>query len=140
MKINLFGEKNISIIIEDKKSLVAYSNQTNDYSCSHPEINGYHVPVEFDETITQKFLSYGYAGDGHGLDKCFYDDAPETMKQLCEYVWGNYIFELDENKLHKNTESWVFLVAEKNKSVRDCGIIQGFPDKINAVLTWPNSG
>ena len=139
MKINLWAENIVSIVIEDKNSPVIYSNQTNGYACSHPEIKGYLIPVEFNEHLSQKFLSNEYVGNGWELDKGFYEDVPEIMKQLCEYFCDNYIFELDENKMEKNTESWVFLVGKRNKPDSYTGIIQGFPDIFTAVLTWPNS-
>jgi hypothetical protein len=138
MKINLWVESGVSIIIEDEKSPVVYSNQTNGYFCSHPEIKGYLVLVEFTGSIAQKFLCRKYAGSGYELDKSFYDDVPEIMKQLNDFC-GNYVFELDESKIDKNTESWVHLVGKRNRPDSDCEIIQGFPDLFTAVLTWPNS-
>ena len=138
MKINLWIESGVSIIIEDEKSPVVYSNQTNGYYCSHPEIKGYLVPVEFTESIAQKFLCQKYAGSGYELDNSFYDDVPEIMKQLNDFC-GNYTFELDESKSGENTESWVHLVGKRNRLDSDGEIIQGFPDSFTAVLTWPNS-
>jgi len=116
MLIELWNlRKVISIIIEDKNSPIGYSNQTNGYACSHPGISGYLIPVELDEKISQKFLNYGYAGNGWELDNSFYEDASDIMEQLKKYFCNIYIFELDESKLINNTESWVYLVGKKNK-------------------------
>jgi hypothetical protein len=140
MKINLWAVENIvSIIIEDEKSPVVYSNQTNGYACSHPEIKGYLIPVEFNENISQKFFCHKYAGNGWKLDKSFYDDVPEIIKQLFYYFCEYYTFELNESKIDKNAESWVFLIGKRNKPDSYSGILEGFPDVFTAVLTWPNS-
>ena len=140
MKINLWAIENIvSIIIEDEKSPVTYSNQTNGYVCSHPEIKGYLIPVEFNENISKKFMNHEYAGNGWVLDKSLYDDVPEIMRQLFYYFCENYIFELNSSKIDKNTESWVYLEAKRIKPDNYSGILEGFPDLFFAVLTWPNS-
>ena len=113
MCINLWAtENNISIIIEDDNSPIRYSNQTNGHACHHPEVKGYLVPIEFKGSIAEKFLNFGYAGNGWELDKSFYD-VPEIMKQLTDYFCDEYVFELNGSKIDKNTESWIHLTAEK---------------------------
>ena len=138
MKINLWVESIVAIIVEDEKSPATYSNQTNGHACSHPEINGYLVPVEFKGSIAQKFLNLGYAGSGWELDNSFYDDVPEILNQLKEF-FRNYVFELDESKIKENTEAWVHLVGKRDKPDHYSDIIQGFPDTFAAILTWANS-
>jgi len=139
MKINLFAVTSIvSIIFEDQKSPVTYSNQTCGLACDHPEIKGYLVPIEFRGYIFRNFMTHEYASRWD-LDDSFYDDVPEIMRQLKDFFREDYIFELDQNKIDENTEAWIHLVCKRNKPASGCSIIEGFPDKFSAVLTWPNS-
>jgi hypothetical protein len=143
VKINLWGIENIALlIIENENSPVKYSNQTNGYACSHPEIRGYLIPIEFKGNILNKFLNFGYKGSGWELDISFYDDVPEIIKQLNDYFGEKYNFELDKSKIENNTESWIHLIGRQNESNKPenvFDIIQEFPNKFNAILTWPNS-
>lgn len=141
MQINLWAAENTaSLIIEDENSPVTYSNQTNGYACSHPEVNGYLVPVEFKGGVAEKFVNEGYAGNGWELDSSFYDDIPQIFEQLGDYFCDEYSFELDESRKGKNTETWVHITAKRVKPAQKYhGIIQGFPDIFTAILTWLNS-
>lgn len=141
MLINLWAVENTAaIIIEDENSPVTYSNQTNGTFCSHPEVKGYLVPVEFKGRILVKFMSAWSAGGGWDTDESFYDDAPQIMNQLNEYFYEDYLFELDKSKIDKNTEAWVHLIGKRNTiESRGTAILQGFPDTFNAILTWANS-
>ncbi|MCL1806792.1 MAG: DUF1902 domain-containing protein [Oscillospiraceae bacterium] len=140
MQINLWSAENtVSIIIKDETSPVTYSNQTNGLACDHPKAKGYLVPVEFRGRILVKFISTFGAGYGWEPNESFYDDVPQIMKQLNDY-FCDYVFELDESKMSENTESWVHLIGRRNKPESNHrGILQGFPDTFNAILTWPNS-
>jgi hypothetical protein len=141
MLINLWAIENMaSIIIVDEKSPIIYKAQTNGCACSHPEIKGYLVPVEFKGNISEKFLNEKYSGSGWELDESFYGDVPEIMKQLQDYFCEEYAFWFDDNKRDKNTESWVYLTGKRIRPAKKYqGILEGFRDTFDAVLTWPNS-
>jgi len=140
MQIDLWGMENtIGLIIEDKISPVIYSNQAGGYSCLHPEVRGYFVPVEFKGCILAKFMNEQYT-TGWVLNESFYDDIPEIMKQLYDYFCEHYSFELDQSKIDKNIEAWVYLIAKREVvESRYSGILQGFPETFTAILTWSNS-
>jgi hypothetical protein len=140
MRINLWAAENTaSIIIEDEKSPIIYSNQAGGLACSHPETKGYLIPVEFRGRILVKFMNSRYAM-GWDIDDSFYDDIPEIMKQLSDYFYDDYSFELDQSKADKNIESWVYLIAKRiTAKQKHHGLIQGFPETFTAILTWPNS-
>jgi hypothetical protein len=96
--------------------------------------------VQFKGIIAEKFIDCGYAGSGWELDKSFYDDVPEIIKQLNDYFCDDYIFELDESKIEENTEAWIYLAAKRiTPEKRHHGILRAFPDTFTAILTWPNS-
>jgi outer membrane receptor for ferric coprogen and ferric-rhodotorulic acid len=141
MKVALFPiEKGIFLIIEDKNSSVIYTNQTNGYACSHPEMKGIFVPVEFQSNIQDKFVNDAYMGSDWALDSDkFKQDIPKILSQLNEYFSDEYLFELDADKTTKNTESWVYLNAKRSRSDSIPDILSNFPDELKAVLTWPNS-
>ena len=134
-------ENAIFLIILDDKSPVSYCNQTNGYRCHHPIAKGYLVPIEFKDDLYQKFIGKSYSGDGWDMDNAFYDEVGEVLEQLREYFFNLYAFKLDEEKKSENTEAWVYLIVERQDFDKDKfeGIIEGFPDKFNAILTWPNS-
>jgi hypothetical protein len=141
MTVALFPiETGVFLIIEDKNSPVIYTNQTNGYACSHPEMKGILVPVEFQSDIQDKFVNDAYMGSGWALDSDeFKQDIPKILSQLNEYFADAYLFELDADKTMKNTESWVCLKAKRSRSDTITDILSDFPDEIKAVLTWPNS-
>jgi hypothetical protein len=141
MTVALFPiEKGVFLIIEDKNSPVMYTNQTNGYACSHPEMKGILVPVEFQSDIQDKFINDVYMGSGWALDSDeFQADIPKILSQLNEYFSDEYLFELDTDKTTKNTESWVYLHAKRSRSDTIIDILSDFPDELKAVLTWPNS-
>ena len=105
----------------------------------HSEIRGYFIPVEFKRYILEKFLNEHYT-TGWVLNDSFYNDIPEIMDQLSNYFCEHYSFELDQSKIDKNIEAWVYLIAKKEiVEPRYSGILQGFPETFNAILTWSNS-
>jgi len=94
--INLWAIDNmVPIIIEDEKSTMRYSNQTNGHACYHPEIVGYLVPVGFKGVILEKFMNFGDEGSGWELDESFYNDIPEILKQLNDYFFRTCIHEIE---------------------------------------------
>ena len=86
MIIELWALENvISIIIEDKKSPIVYSNQTNGYACNHPGIKGYLIPIEFDEDISQNIYVYFFIHTWYNPKTSFtvmYDDIGNTFQVL----------------------------------------------------------
>lgn len=141
MKVELFPiERGIFLIIEDKNSSVIYSNQTNGYACSHSELKGVLVPIEFQSELQDKFVNNAYKGSGWSLDSNgFKTDIPKILLQLNEYFANEYIFELNHDRITDNTESWVYLNGKRSRSDTVTDILSGFPNEIKAVLTWPNS-
>jgi len=141
MEIELWKIKSgVFLIIEDKNSPVEYINQTNGYACSHPGLRGFLVPVEFESDLQNKFCNSAYMGTGHALDSAeFFSDVPNILLQLNKLTDNVYEFILDEEKIKENTESWVHLIGNRLKSDSEFSILFDFPDKIYAILTWPNS-
>jgi len=140
MLINLRGIDNMTcLIIRDEGSPITYSNQTSDNVCTHQKAKGYLVPITLNGKVLERLIAHEYTSDGQNLDDSFYMDADEIIEQINDFFDSSYSFGLDANKINDNRESWVYLVGMKNNNCDESrGIIKGFPEVVNAILTWPS--
>ena len=147
MKVKLWDDAGIFLIIADERSPVTYAQQAGGYTCVHPQMRGVLVPVEFQPEIRDKFTNHKYKGSGWALDsKEFYADLPVILEQLSDFFDGQYVFQLDDDKKSKHIEAWVHLIGTRSSfaMAEGCELfssfrIAGFPEQFHAVLTWPNS-
>lgn len=123
---------------------VMVTNQTGGYCCLHPEIEGIYLPlnddiydgeklVNLENKISHFFTSEKYCGTGatRGIDK---QDAEFINQLLKKCQLGNIT--VDDTLLAKSHEAWVYVnVITTDKH----GVLQGFPEKMQGVITWQNS-
>lgn len=140
-RVRLWHSGGIGLIIPDRTGVI-YTNQTGGRGCSHPEMEGFYVPIVDTQVNLQQVLFNYFSGpkwnrwctSSEGIDKETADYIDTVLKKspLTQAL------QVDRNKLKESHEAWIRVILDKKKLGSNLPIVENLK-KSWGILTWENS-
>lgn len=133
IKVVLHGFPDLGLIVKAATN-VLYTNQTGGFTCLHPEVEGFLVPLRTRFGLREMdALESACSGCDDGID-------PETANELDSVLARMDLkgIRVDRAKLAESWESWIHVEVSGELSYR-VPLEGARADLLEAVLTWPNS-
>jgi Family of unknown function (DUF6210) len=133
LKVVLHDFPDLGLIVKAATNVI-YTNQTGGIECWHPEVEGFLVPLRTHLGLRELNALRSLCSDcDDGIDS-------ETADEL-ESVLAGFGFKgirVDRSKLTESWESWIHVILSGELGL-DVPLEGPRPERLEAVLTWPNS-
>jgi hypothetical protein len=133
LKVVLHDFPDLGLIVKAATNVI-YTNQTGGFACWHPEVEGFLVPLRTHLGLRELDALRSLCGDrDDGIDSETADQVESILASL-----GFKGIRVDKSKLAESWESWIHVIlsGELGHTVPLEGVR---PERLEAVLTWPNS-
>ncbi|SHG49823.1 hypothetical protein SAMN05443144_13038 [Fodinibius roseus] len=140
-KVRLWHAGGTGLILPHKSGII-YTNQTGGRGCSHPELEGYYIPLVDEQLDLQKLFFEYFSGPkwnrwctrSAGIDKETADYINTVLKKST-LTQG---LQVDKESLDKSHEAWIKVIIDKEKIDSDLPLMEDV-EKSWGILTWKNS-
>lgn len=116
---------------------VRYSNQTNGHMCSHPEVEGYLVPLAHGAALSDKLGGCFDGSWNEDVDAERADKIDALIANALEY----FTLTVDRTKREASHEAWVHVIATPLPGANGLDRLESEHGNmpLEGILTWLNS-
>ena len=134
LKVTLHAFPDIGLIVKAPTNVI-YSNQTGGFSCRHPEVEGFFVPLRTPFGLRELYAlqRMKFSDFDEGIDA----ETADSLEQMLRHQ-GLRCIQVDRSKLAESWEAWVHVTVSGELGYK-VPLLGPRPDKLEAVLTWLNS-
>jgi len=133
LKVVLHDFPDLGLIVKAATNVI-YTNQTGGFACWHPEVEGFLVPLRTHLGLRGlNALQSACIGCDDGLNSETADALESMLARL-----GFKGIRVDRSKLAESWESWIHVILSGELGF-DVPLEGPRPERLEAVLTWPNS-
>ncbi len=132
LKVVLHDFPDLGLIVKAATNVI-YTNQTGGFACWHPEVEGFLVPLRTHLGMRELDALRSLSDCDDGLDSETADQVESMLARL-----GFNGIHVDRSRLAESCESWIHVTLSGDLGHKVP--LEGTrPQRLEAVLTWPNS-
>jgi len=136
MNVTLHTFPDLGVIVKAPTGVI-YSNQAGGYACLHPEVEGFFVPLRTPFGMRELHALQGIFPSGFDTDDGIDNETAEKLDWLLTRQ-GLRCIRVDRSKLTESWEAWVHVTITGELDYK-MPLESTMPEKLEAVLIWPNS-
>ena len=136
MQVTLHTFPDLGLIVKAATGVI-YSNQTGGFANLHPEVEGFFVPLRTYFGMRELHALQGICPSGFDADDGIDEETAARLEWILDRQ-GLKCIRVDRAKLAQSWEAWIH-VRISGELDHKVPMEEPRPDRLEAVLIWPNS-